>query len=203
MRSTSLISTAVLFLGLSTAAMAQPSDYRRDSYRDRYPDRSNGRVEALAREIEQTAAAMQREYDRNNRRPDRDEARVSSNLRELYQEAYAFRAEVDDYRRGSRDRRDGRRDLNELFRAFDQTAESLRYIAARPYVDRGMDRMWDLLRELRRDHGYGQAHRGRGRYDRDDDRRYGRYGRDGDRYRDRGRYERRYDWNRDDERRRN
>ena len=173
--------------------MAQPSDYRRDSYRDRYPDRSrNGRVEALAREIEQTAAAMQREYDRNNRRPDRDEARVSANLRELYQEAYAFRAEVDDYRRGSRDRRDGRRDLNELFRAFDQTAESLRYIAARPYVDRGMDRMWDLLRELRRDHGYGQAYRSQGRYDRD-----------GDRYRDRGRYERRYDWNRDGDYRRN
>ena len=193
MRSTTFISTAALFLGLSAAAMAQPSDYRRDSYRDRYPDRSrNGRVEALAREIEQTAAAMQREYDRNNRRPDRDEARVSANLRELYQEAYAFRAEVDDYRRGSRDRRDGRRDLNELFRAFDQTAESLRYIAARPYVDRGMDRMWDLLRELRRDHGYGQAYRSQGRYDRD-----------GDRYRDRGRYERRYDWNRDGDYRRN
>lgn len=199
MRSTTFISTALLFLGLSSAALAQPSDYRRgDSYRDRYPDRSrNGRVEALAREVEQTAAAMHREYDRNNRRPDRDEARVKSNLRELYQEAYSFRAEVDDYRR---DRRDGRRDLNELFRAFDQTAESLRYIESRPYVDRGMDRMWSLLRELRRDHGYGQAYRGRGRYDRDDDRRGGRYG---DRYRDRGRYERRYDWDRDDDRRRN
>ena len=66
--------------------------------------------------------------------------------------------------------------------------------------DRGMDRMWSLLRELRRDHGYGQAYRSQwGRYDRD--RRDGRDGRDG--YRDRGRYERRYDWDRDDDRRRN
>lgn len=195
MRSTTFISTALLFLGLSSAALAQPSDYRRgDSYRDRYPDRPrNGRVEALAREIEKTAAAMHREYDRNNRRPDRDEARVKSKLRELYQEAYAFRAEVDDYRGGRRDSRDGRRDLNELFRAFDQTAESLRYIEPRPYVDRGMDRMWSLLRELRRDHGYGQAYRSQGRHDRD--------GRGS--YRDRGRYERRYDWDRDDDRRRN
>lgn len=201
MRSTTLVSAALLTFGLTSAVWADQWDSRRsDPYRDRYPDRSrNGRVEALAREIEQTAAAMQREYDRNNRRPDRDEARVSSNLRELYQEAYAFRAEVDDYRdrRDSRDRRDGRRDLNELFRAFDQTAESLRYISPRPYVDHGMDRMWSLLRELRRDHGYGQAYRSQGRYDRDG--RDGRYGRRDSRddYRDRGRYDRRYDWDRD------
>lgn len=194
MRSTTLVTAALLTFGLTSATWADQWDSRRS---DRYPDRSrNGRVEALAREIEQTAASMQREYDRNNRRPDRDETRVGSNLRELYQEAYAFRAEVDDYRRGSRDRRDGRRDLNELFRAFDQTAESLRYISSRPYVDHGMDRMWSLLRELRRDHGYGQAYRSQGRYDRD--RRDGR-----DSYRDRGRYERRYDWDRDDDRRRN
>lgn len=201
MRSTTLVSAALLTFGLTSAVWADQWDSRRsDQYRDRYPDRSrNGRVEALAREIEQTAAAMQREYDRNNRRPDRDEARVSSNLRELYQEAYAFRAEVDDRgsRRDPRDRRDGRRDLNELFRAFDQTAESLRYISARPYVDHGMDRIWDLLRELRRDHGYGQAYRNQGRYDRDG--RDGRYGRRDSRddYRDRGRYDRRYDWDRD------
>ena len=207
MRSTTLVTAALLTFGLTSAAWADQWDSRRsDSYQNRYPDRSrNGRVEALAREIEQTAAAMQREYDRNNRRPDRDEARVGSNLRELYQEAYAFRAEVDDYRgarRDPRDRRDGRQDLNELFRAFDQTAESLRYIESRPYVDRGMDRMWSLLRELRRDHGYGQAYRSQGRYDRNDrDGRYGRDGRDG--YRDRGRYERRYDWDRDNDRPRN
>lgn len=201
MRSTTFLSTAVLFLGLSTAAAAQPSDYRRpdpDRY-DRYDryDRRGGQVENVAREIEQTAAAMHREYDRNNRRPDRDEARVKSNLRELYQQAYQFRAEVDDRRP---DRRDSRRDLNDLLRAFDETARSLRYIEPRPYVDHGMDRIWSLLRELRRD-GYGRAYRGgygdRGRYDRDG--RDGRYGRDS--YRDGGRYERRYDWDRDDDRR--
>lgn len=191
MRST--LFTTALFLTLSTAALAQPYDYRRsEPYRDR-DDRRSGRVEELAREIEHTAAAMHREYDRNNRRPDRDEARVKSNLRELYRQAYEFRAEVDDYRP---ERRDSRRDLNDLLRAFDETARSLRYISPRPYVDQGMDRIWSLLRDLRRD-GYGRAYRDR--YGRDDRYRDG-YG---DRYRDRGRYERRYDWNRDDGGRRN
>lgn len=182
MRSTRYLTAAALFLSLSGAALAQPSDSRRYD-RDRY-DRRSGRVEDLAREIERTAADMHREYDRNNRRPDRDEARVKSNLRELYQEAYQFRAEVDDRRPN---RRDSRRDLNDLLRAFNETSRSLRYIEPRPYVDHGMDRIWSLLRELRRN-GYGTAYR----WDRDD-----RDNRGGDRYRDRGRYERRYDWNRD------
>jgi hypothetical protein len=183
MRST-LFVTTILALSLSTAAMADDrdryrSDRRDDRYQDRYDDRyrgdrgdyRGGRVDDIAREIAETAAAMRHEYERNNRRPDRDEARVASTLRELHEEAYQFaRYSSGNYRRDSR----GDRGLNGLLRAFDQVAYSLDRINRRPYVDRGMDRIWSLMSQLDRQYG--------GRSDR-----YGRGWRDHG-YRDRGRY---------------
>ena len=178
MRSTLFVTTAVLALSLSTAAMADDRDrYRsdryddryRDHYEDRYDDRyrgdsRHGRVDVIAREIEQTAAAMHREYERNNRRPDRDEARVAATLHELHEEAYQFARSS-----GGSYRRDSRRDhgLDGLLRAFDEVADSLDRINRRPYIDRGMDRIWRLMSELDRSYGGRSDRYGRGWNDRD------------------------------------
>jgi hypothetical protein len=189
MRNTTLIATAALALTLTSAVHAQ----------NRYPDRgrSTGRVSELAYEIEATASSIYREAARNNRRPDRNESRVLSNLRELEDRAQEFRQEVRDGRGYDRrddrryDRRDDRRDSREDARDYDRladafyaTAESLRYIDRRPYIDRGMDRIYVLLSEVSRQYGGndrwgwssrggwrdwdGRGRDGRGRGDRDD-----------------------------------
>lgn len=186
MRSTTFVTTALLTLALSSSAMAQdrwgnryPDRYDRDRYDryDRYDSRGTQNVAVLAREIEETAESIRRQAERNNRRPDREEARMLSALRELHEEADHFRDEVGDYRR---DGRGSRGDLRELFRAYDFTADSLRYVSRRPYVDQGMDRIGYLLDELARSYGYNQRDR------------YNRRGRDRDyRYDYRGRYDRR------------
>lgn len=199
MRSTPLIATAALALSLTSAAHAQWSS--------RYPDRgrSTGRVAELAYEIEATATSIYREAARNNRRPDRDEARVLANLRQLEARAREFRYEVRDGRRDDRrydryerydrrrdsrrDYRDDARDYDRLADAFYATADSLRYIARRPYIDRGMDRIYHLLGEVSRYYG------GNDRWGWDE--RRGWRGRDGysgrDRH-DRGRYNRDDRW---------
>jgi hypothetical protein len=180
MRSALFVTTAVLALSLSTAAMADDRDRRRsdryddhhqDRYNDRYDDRyrgdsRHGRVDVIAREIAETAAAMHREYERNNRRPDRDEARVAANLHELHEEAYQFARNS-----GGSYRRDSRRDhgLDGLLRAFDEVADSLDRINRRPYIDRGMDRIWRLMSELDRSYGGRSDRYGRGWNDRDRD----------------------------------
>lgn len=199
MRSTLFATTAVLALAFATAAQAQhqdsyPSDrddgyqdrydqddrdrYGRDRYdQDRYDDRYRGgsrseRVAAIAHEIENTAAAMHREYERNNRRPNRNEAQVAAALHELHEQADRFHRQVESYRR---DPRHTARGYDGLLRAFDAVAYSLDTIRPRPYVDRGMDRIWSLTSELeryygrrgRRDHqGRGYGSHGRYGYDR-------------------------------------
>jgi hypothetical protein len=185
MRSTLFVTTAVLLLGLSTAVQADDRDrYRSDRYDDRYQDRyddryrgdyRNGRVDDIAREIENTAAAIRREYERNNRRPDRDEARVAATLRELHEEAYQFSRSARSYNRDSR----RGRGYDGLLRAFDRAASSLERIRPRPYVDHGMDRIWSLMSELDRHYGGRSDRYGRGRDWRD---------RDGRGYRDRYRH---------------
>ncbi|HVR96862.1 MAG TPA: hypothetical protein VMW27_09620 [Thermoanaerobaculia bacterium] len=172
MRRTTLI--VLLTLALSSSAMAQEQWI--NPYRDldaRYQSRSGQRITALAREIEDTAASIRRQAEQNNRRPDRNEARMLSALRELHEEASHFQDEVGDSRRDSRG---SRGDLGELFRAYDLTAESLRHVSQRPYVDRGMEQIGYLLKELSQSPEY---------YPRD---RYDSRLRD-DRYDDRGRYD--------------
>ena len=183
-RTTTLFATtALMALSLASAAQAQYRGYPdRDSRdRDRYGyDRGSGRVSELAREIEESATYAYREFARNNRRPDRAEARVLSDLRQLEQRAERFRYEVRD---GRRDPRQDSRSFAALEGAFFETAESLRYIDNRPYVDRGMDRIYTLLNEVSRTYGrgyrsgYDRWDRNRG-WSRDDDR----YGRDERRY---------------------
>ncbi|HEX3125986.1 MAG TPA: hypothetical protein VH394_01530 [Thermoanaerobaculia bacterium] len=196
MRSTPLVTAAVLALSLSAVAWGDDrwsnphgdQDYR---YNDRY---NNGNVSELAREVARTADAVHREYERNNRRPNRDEARVAVALHELEEAAVRFYDSVGGNGYGyNRDSRrggiGGARDFENLLRAFDATTDTLRYINRRPYVDRGLDRIWSLMSEMDRYYGgvMGRYDRnGRGRYDRNDDRygrdRYDRYDRD-ERYR--------------------
>jgi hypothetical protein len=179
-----LVTVAVLVLSLSTAAWADRwgndphgDRYRNrydDRYSNRYPDRSHsGSVADLAYELERTAESIHRQFERNNRRPNRDEARVAVALHELQEQARRFRNQGGGYRQDFRQRNDNR-EIEDLFRAYDQASESLRYVRPRPYVDQGMDRIAGLLSELTRYYG--------------GDNRYDRY--DRDRY-DRDRYDRR------------
>ena len=200
MRSTPLVTAAVLALSLSTVAWGDDRWNNPHGDQDRY-DRSDrhdyGRVSQLAREIARTADSIHREYERNNRRPNRDEARVAVALHQLEDAATHFYSQVDGY--GNRqDSRRSSRDFETLLRTFDATADTLRYIRPRPYVDRGMDRIWSLLSDMDRSYGVSDQY-GRGYGNRRDDR-YGRerydrgYDRDGhDRYDRQDRRDRRDD----------
>jgi hypothetical protein len=193
-----LVTAAALALSLSSLTSTARGDDRWSNphgnqdyrYDDRY---NNGNVSELAREVARTADAMHRDYERNNRRPNRDEARVAVALHELEEASVRFYDSVggSGYGYNNRDSRrggvGGTRDFENLLRAFDATADTLRYINRRPYVDRGMDRIWSLMSQMDRYYG-GVLNRhdrhGRDRYDRDGYDRYDRRDRrDDDRYR--------------------
>jgi hypothetical protein len=191
-RTTKLMTTALLALSIAPALQAQ--DYRRDDHRqdDRrysYPEtRHVNRVARIANEIEQNATYIRREFERNNRRPDNAEARAIDTLNQLNAEAVRFHDEVERYRRSPRRSAD---EFASLERAFNTTERSLRRIDRRPYVDRGMVRIYTLMNELSsyygrrsgyygswdRDRNWGDDHDGR---DRDHD------GRDHDGHDDHG-----------------
>jgi hypothetical protein len=175
MRSTTFVTTALLTLALASVAVADdkrgnryPDDrygrYDRYDRNDRYDSRGTERVAVLAHEIEETAASIRRQAERNNRRPDRSEARMLAALRELHEEANHFHDQVE---QGSRRGSHSSRDFGQLLDAYDFTAESLRYVSRRPYVDRGMERIGYLIDEISRAYGYNQRDRhrdGHGRY---------------------------------------
>lgn len=198
---------ALLVLSLAPALQAQGRGYpSQDRYR--YPNSGQGdRVAALARELEDTATYIHRQFERNNRRPNRAEARVAADLHELNAQAARLQRQIEGrgYRDGYDDRNDDRYRRNDdryrqdgqyrdgrnrddsfaqLEEAFFSLSDSLRYIQPRPYVDRGMDQIYSLMNELGRYYGrsgYGKGYQGRDRYGRD---RYdgGRYDGDRDRY---------------------
>lgn len=187
MRSSLFVTTAVLGLAFASVAQAQYPDRNRsdrydDRYQDRYDERYRGdsrseRVAEIAHEIENTAAAIHREYERNNRRPNRNEARVAGTLHELHEQADRFHREIEGYRRDSQR---STRGYDGLLRAFDDAAYSLDSIRQRPYVDRGMERIWNLMSELERYYGRRDRQgRGYNRYDRRDGS-HGRYRNDDD-----------------------
>ena len=180
-RTTKLMTTAILALSIAPALQAQPQDrYQpRDRYQERgrysYPEtRHVNRVAAIANEIEQNATYIRREFERNNRRPDNAEARAIDTLNQLNAEADRFHDEVERYRRSPRRSAD---EFAALERAFNVTERSLRRIDRRPYVDRGMVRIYTLMNELSsyygrrsgyygswdRDSNWGDDHDGRDR----------------------------------------
>ena len=176
-RTTKLMTTALLALTIAPALQAQ--GYRQDPRRYSYPEtRHVSRLAAIAHDIEQNATYIRREFERNNRRPDNAEARAIDNLNRLNAEADRFHDEVERYRRSPRRSAD---EFAALERAFNATERSLRRIDRRPYVDRGMVRIYTLMNELSSYYGrragyYGTWDRDR----RDDDRDHDRYDRDRD-----------------------
>lgn len=193
MKRSTVLSAVLLILSLAPALQAQ---YSGDPSQDRYRYPNSGqwdRVAALTHEMEDIATSIHRQFERNNRRPDRAEARVAADLHELNEQAARLHRQIEG--RGYRDNdgnRDGSRDsygyrqdrryrddsFARLEEAFFNLSDSLRYIQRRPYVDRGMDRIYDLMNELGRYYGrsgYGQGYQGRDRYGRD---RYDGYGHD-------------------------
>ena len=185
-RNRSLIIASMLTLSLTSLTATQANAQGRYGYPDSY--RGSSSVDRLADEIDDVAEGIYREYARNNRRPDRDERRALESLRELNVRADRFSRVMDD----RRDMRHSDREYDLLVRAFFETQESLDRISRRPYVDRGMFQIGQLLRQMdRRFDRYDDRDRGRGgRYDRYD--RDGRYGRGGrwDRYDSWDRYDR-------------
>jgi len=176
----SLILTAALALSLAPALHAQ--GYR-DDRRTIFPDAGHlDRTSAIAHEIDETAANMRREFERNNRRPDRAEARTIDQLRQLSYQASRFHEAVESYRR---EPRRTARNFAALENAFNDAARSLRRIEPRPYVDRGMGRIYQLMDELGGYYGRRSGYYGTWGHDRNDrndrDRDHGRYDRDHDR----------------------
>ena len=176
---TPLILTAVLALSLAPALQAQ--GYRQDDrrYDDRYsvyPDyRHMDRVSAIAHEIDQTATSIRREFERNNRRPDRAEARAIEQLRDLNRSADRFHDATESYQR---DPRRTARTFSTLESAFNDAARSMRRIPNRPYVDRGMERIYNLMSELGGYYGRRSGYYGTWGHDRYDD--HDRHDRDND-----------------------
>lgn len=179
-----MIIASALVLGLTTLTVAR-ADERDQRYAVPYSSYSDSRVAPLAREVDDIATRIYREYARNNRRPDREERAVLDRLNELSDRADRFSDGARDGRYDSRndrydrydryDRRSSRvddRDYRALVDAFYRTENALRYIQRRPYVDDGMDRIASRLRELSRYYGgYDQFDR-YDRYDRNDNGRH-------------------------------
>jgi hypothetical protein len=182
-RTTTLMTTALLALSLAPALQAQgyhpddrrPDDRRPDDQRYAYPEtRHVDRLGAIANEIEQNATYIRREFERNNRRPDRAEARAIDTLNQLNAEAARFHDEVARYRQSPRRSAD---EFASLERAFNTAERSLRRIERRPYVDRGMERIYASMNELSRYYGRRAGYYGTWGHDRDD-RDHGNYDRD-------------------------
>jgi hypothetical protein len=197
MRRTAALTLTLLAVVLAPALAAQ-THKRDERFADRRGDHAGGgypypgvahmdRVSRLAREIHETAAHIRHQYERNNRRPDWAERRAMLGLRDLDAQAARFHARVDGYRRSPRHTV---ADFQRLERAFHGAARTLGAIAPRPYVDRGMDRIYGLMNEIARHYGRGRRDGHwrsgpdwdrdrfddddrRGSHDRDDHRRYG------------------------------
>jgi hypothetical protein len=183
MRSTKLLTAALLVLTLTPAAWGgdQADRYGRrdphDGY-NRYDRYDTGRVADLARQLDRTASYVHREFEQNNRRPSRSEERVAVRLHELERQADRFYQQVGGgYRQSASDR-----DFQRLLDAFYAAEESARNIRSRGYVERGLDEIGGIISELTRYYG-----------------RYDDYSRRRNAYRDRGRYDDRYDRDRRDD----
>jgi hypothetical protein len=201
MRITPWIAAIALTAGLTPAVRAQSGQYdQRDQYNHqhdqqgydgnwRYGNPSQewhaDRVSALAHEIDATATYIHEQAERNNRRPDRDEENALAQLHQLNNAATHFHEQVET---NSEDYYHTRDDFAELITAYNQTVEALRYIAPRPYVNRGMNRIAADMNAIGRYYGRNYGHlfiTGRwssrsGRYNHDGYDRHDGYGRNND-----------------------
>jgi hypothetical protein len=180
-------------LGLGASAQAQQGTYDPDygqppdaGYQQGYPQgnqapydngyagpRSYRQLLIAAQEMDDAANYAYRQFERNNRRPNPDEAQVSARLEELAQNARHFHREVASYRGDPRHKQD---DFQRLVQAYERAADATRYISARPYVDRGMERIGLRIDQTASIYGMNLAemnrYRGERRYNRGRDDRY-------------------------------
>lgn len=165
MKLTPWITATVLALGLTSAVQAQYQGYPSgQSYGQSYGyGRWDGqRTYSVAHQIDQTASWIYRQAARN-RSQDRGEYRALTALYRLSAAASHFHGEVESYRQ---DPRHTANDFARLVAAYNQAVDSLRWIDQRPYVERGMDRIGEMLNEL--SPFYGRSYdRYQDRYDRD------------------------------------
>jgi len=173
MKRTSLITAALLALLLVPSLQAQGPYNSPDRYDNRppgsFPDYGHmDRVSYLAHQLDDTARSLYRQASRNNRRPDPNEAQMLNDLYQLYGRASHFHDEIEGNRRNPRHTA---REFAQLEESFNQLGTTLESVRPRGYIDRGMQRIYNLMTELSRYYG------GRG-YDR-----WGHYGnRGGDHY---------------------
>jgi hypothetical protein len=181
MKRTSLMTAALLALLLVPALKAQgpQGPYDQPGRYDRpvgppgsYPDFGHmDRVAYLAHQLDDTARSIYRQAARSNRRPDQYEAQMLNDLNQLYGQAAHFHDEVENNRRNPHHTAD---DFARLEQSFNQLGVTMQSVRPRPYIDRGMQRIYGLMTELSRYYG------GRG-YDH-----WGHYGHDrGNRWDDR------------------
>ncbi len=195
-RTTTLFATSIFALALAPALQAQgypnqapPQGYPpqapgyqaspdRDHDRDHngYPDAARmDRVARLAHDINETSTSIRRAAARTRHRPDPAEAQLLSDLYQLNRQAGHFEREVQSYRRDPRHTAD---DFARLETAFNQVGTSLQALPPRPYIDRGMDRIYASMTDLSRfygRHGYDRwGHHGHG--DNQGDRDHGDHG---------------------------
>ncbi len=173
-RTTTLFAASIFALALAPALQAQgypvpqDRDHQNPGYQDRdhdgYPDAGRmDRVARLAHDITETSTSIRRAAARTRHRPDPAEAQLLSDLFQLNRQAAHFEREAQSYRRDPRHTAD---DFARLESAFNQVGTSLQALPPRPYIDRGMDRIYGSMTELSRfygRHGYDHwGHHGHG-----------------------------------------
>jgi hypothetical protein len=178
-RTTTLFATSIFALALAPALQAQgypnqaPQGYPpqgqgyqapQDRDHNGYPDAARmDRVARLAHDINETSTSIRRAAARTRHRPDPAEAQLLSDLFQLNRQAGHFEHEVQSYRRDPRHTAD---DFARLETAFNQVGSSLQALPPRPYIDRGMDRIYASMTDLSRfygRHGYDRwGHHGHG-----------------------------------------
>lgn len=177
-RTTTLFATSIFALALAPVLQAQGYPNQAQGYppqaqgspdrdHDGYPDAGRmDRVARLAHDINETATSIRRAASRTHRRPDPAEAQLLSDLFQLNRQAAHFEREAQSYRRDPRHTAD---DFARLESAFNQVGTSLQAVPPRPYIDRGMDRIYASMTDL--SHFYGRRGYGHwGHHDHADDR---------------------------------
>jgi len=188
-RTTTLFAASIFALALAPALQAQGYPNQGQGYPNQapgyppqaqgYPDRDHDgypdagrmdRVARLAHDINVTATSIRRAATRTRHRPDPAEAQLMSDLFQLNRQASHFEREAQSFRRDPRHTAD---DFARLEAAFNQVGVSLQSVPPRPYIDRGMDRIYASMTDLSRFYGrrgydhWGHHDHGDDRGDRD------------------------------------
>lgn len=175
---TLILAASLTLLATAPAAWAQYPREAEQGYDYNYLDAGQmERVMEVAHEIDNTASYMSRMAERMNRRPNSRENQVVVDLHELRDRARHFHRETESYRQNPQHTAD---DFQVLVDSYYSASQSLRSIRRRPYLDRAMSHVANLLNELTPFYGvdYLQAPSDNGYGDRDDDyghRRHGEY----------------------------